>query len=136
MVSINRSNLVECANIGAEPSVNAQYFFVNESSQAKAVKALDTVPPDTGVSVFSQTLVVKAVDLRDLSRLKCNMETRKIIRFHNRIAAEIYYYFVVLTSWFPLSNVMCAGYLSLRHSSKLSVSTELCPRSTKSPKKI
>lgn len=29
---------------------------------------------------------------------------------------------------------MCAGYLSFKHSNRLSVSTELCPRSTKSPK--
>ena len=77
LVSVNRPHLIQSANIGAETSVHAKDFFVNESRQAKAVKALNTVPPDAGVSVFSQALVVKAVDLCDLSRLQRKLQKLK-----------------------------------------------------------
>ena len=40
---------------------------------------------------------------------------------------------IALVSWFPLSNVMCSGYLIFNNINNSIVSTELYPRSTKSP---
>ena len=76
LVAVDRPHLVQRANIGAETSVHAKDFFVNESREAKAIKALHAVPPDAGVSVFSEALVVKAVDLCDLSRLQYKLKNK------------------------------------------------------------
>jgi hypothetical protein len=69
LIAVNRTDLIERANIWTETSVNAQDLFVNQGSQAKAIKALDAMSPNTGISVFAQAFVIKSINLSNLSRL-------------------------------------------------------------------
>jgi hypothetical protein len=69
LIAINRPDLIQGSNIRTQTSVDAEYLFVDQGGQSKAVKALDAMSPDAGVSVFAQAFVVKAVDLSNLSGL-------------------------------------------------------------------
>ena len=49
--------------------MNAENFVVNDGCESEAVEYIRTVAPYIQRTVFSQTLVVKAIDLRNLSGL-------------------------------------------------------------------
>jgi hypothetical protein len=74
LVPVNGSNLIQRPDIRAETTVHTKDLFVNERRQTKTIKALDTMSPHTGVAVLAQTLIIKSVDLGDLSRLRLDDE--------------------------------------------------------------
>jgi len=45
------------------------YLIIDERGEREEVEQVGEVPPYVGVAVFAQTLVVEAVDLRNLPRL-------------------------------------------------------------------
>eukprot|EP00537_Pseudo-nitzschia_pungens_P007924 CAMPEP_0172379352 /NCGR_PEP_ID=MMETSP1060-20121228/69888_1 /TAXON_ID=37318 /ORGANISM="Pseudo-nitzschia pungens, Strain cf. cingulata" /LENGTH=365 /DNA_ID=CAMNT_0013107093 /DNA_START=1920 /DNA_END=3014 /DNA_ORIENTATION=+ len=80
LVAINGPDLVEGADVRAESAVDAQDGLVDECGEAKAVKALDAVPPGARVSVLAEAFVVESVDLRDGSRLVIPPQQRHVRR--------------------------------------------------------
>lgn len=44
-------------------------LVLDESCEGEVIEQVGEVPPDVGVSVFSEALIVESVYLRDLSRL-------------------------------------------------------------------
>ena len=52
------------------------HLIVNESGEGKVIKKIGEEAPNIGVAVFSKTFVVKAVYLRDLSRLVVSAKNR------------------------------------------------------------
>jgi len=51
-----------------------EYLIGNNSSQRKIIKELSEILPDIGITIFSVTLIVKAVDLSDLSAFVVSSE--------------------------------------------------------------
>ena len=49
-------------------------LVLDESCEGEVIEQVGEVPPDIGVSVFSKTLVVKAIYLRNLSRFVVSAE--------------------------------------------------------------
>lgn len=47
--------------------MKAKNFIIYQSSQREIVEGISEVPPDIRISILPATLVVKPVDLRDLS---------------------------------------------------------------------
>ena len=45
------------------------YLSINKCCQRKVVKEISEVLPDIGIAIFSETLVIEAIDLSDLSAL-------------------------------------------------------------------
>jgi hypothetical protein len=55
--------------IADESLTGITYLVINEGGERKEVEQVCEESPDIGVAVFSETFVVKAINLRDLSRL-------------------------------------------------------------------
>ena len=83
LLPIDRANLVERLNGRAESAVYAKDLAVDDGAQAQVVEDLGAVTPHGDRAVFAQTLVVKAVDLRDLPRLVIAPDERDAIRITN-----------------------------------------------------
>lgn len=59
--------MIKCVNRWRQSSVQAEYLSINEGGEGQIVKQISKVFPHVRVAVFAQTLVVEAVDLRNLS---------------------------------------------------------------------
>jgi hypothetical protein len=98
LYSVNRPHMIESINRRREPSVEAEnlsmmsttplsalptscesyttpqpatrctYLVVNERCQGKKIKQVGEEPPDVGIAVFTQALVVETVHLSNLAR--------------------------------------------------------------------
>ena len=66
---MDRAHSIHRAHVGREAAVYAEDLALDEGGERHGVKELGAVPPRVGVPVFAQALVIKAVDLSDLSRL-------------------------------------------------------------------
>ena len=51
----------------AEPTMHAEDRVINDGSQREVVENISAVPPDVEGTVFSEALVIEAVNLSDLS---------------------------------------------------------------------
>ena len=47
--------------------MEAEYLLFNDCSEREVVKEISEVLPDIGISIFPETLIVKSIDLSDLS---------------------------------------------------------------------
>ena len=65
--SIDFSNLVKSLNLRGQSSMDPKNLIVNDNRQWKLVKHATAVFPDIRVPVLSANLVVKSINLRDLS---------------------------------------------------------------------
>jgi len=65
--AIQRPRVVQRVNAGGESAVEAKNLVGDDSGHREVVKSIGEVLPYVGISVFSQTLVVEAVDLGNLS---------------------------------------------------------------------
>lgn len=65
--SVKSTDVVESIDGGGETTVKAEDLVIDEGSEWKVVKEVGEVLPDVCISVFSETLVIEAVDLGDLS---------------------------------------------------------------------
>ena len=63
------ADLVQGANLGRQTAVHAEYFAVDDGGESEEVENLTACFPHGRVSVLCLTLLVKTVDLGDLSRL-------------------------------------------------------------------
>ena len=67
--SIDLFNLVQGVDAGRETSVQAENLVLNHSSQRQVVEEISQVLPNVSVAVLAHALVVKPINLRDLSAL-------------------------------------------------------------------
>lgn len=65
--SVERADVVEGIDAGRETTVKAEDLIVDESGEGKVVEQICEVFPNIGVAIFTQTFVVEAIDLCDLS---------------------------------------------------------------------
>jgi hypothetical protein len=65
--SVERANVVKGINAGGKATMQAKDLVVDKGSERKVVKEVGKIFPDVGVAILSKTLIVKAVDLSDLS---------------------------------------------------------------------
>jgi hypothetical protein len=65
--SIQSSDIIQSVNARGQTAVEAEDLVVDQGGQRKVVEEVGEVLPDVGVAVFSEALVVEAVDLGDLA---------------------------------------------------------------------
>ena len=63
------ADLVQCADLGAQASMDTQYLAVDDRGQSKKVEDLAAGLPDRCIAVFLLALFVESVDLSDLPGL-------------------------------------------------------------------
>ena len=61
--------LIKSVEIGTETAVQTEDLVLDDSCEREQVEQISVVLPDIGIAVLPQTLVVKAVDLGNLTRL-------------------------------------------------------------------
>lgn len=89
--SIDKSNLVDCLDLWWKSSVDAKDFSFDNSSDAQVVEDLGTVLPWVCIAVFSDSLVVKAVDGGDLAGFVVSSEqsdVRWVLHFETQQQLE------------------------------------------------
>jgi hypothetical protein len=67
--SVERSDVVERVDGGAQTAVEAEDLVVDEGREGEVVEEIGEVLPDVRVAVFAQAFVIEAVDLGDLAGL-------------------------------------------------------------------
>ena len=92
--ALQRSNVVQSANVGWQAAVQAEHLAVHQRSQREVVEQICEVSPDLnlnnglsllklfylGVAVFSQAFVVEAVHLGDLPTLVVSAQNGHSVR--------------------------------------------------------
>lgn len=81
--SVKRSNVVECIDTWGKTAVQAEDLVIDQCRQREVVEEIGEVLPHVRISVFSETLVVEAVDLSDLSGLMVSSEDGDARRISN-----------------------------------------------------
>ena len=74
--TVNVSDHVQGVQAGAQATMKAEDLIFNDSCQRKVVKEVRQVLPDVGIAVLSETLVIKAINLCDLSTFMITAENR------------------------------------------------------------
>ena len=69
LLPVNDPDLVERVDGRTKAAVNAEDIFLNDSRQGQVVEDFRAISPDVDAPVLPKTLVVEAVDLRDLAGL-------------------------------------------------------------------
>ena len=74
--TINISNHVQGVQAGAQATVKAENLIFDDSCQRQVVKEVRQVLPDISIAVLSETFVVEAIDLCDLTTFMVTAENR------------------------------------------------------------
>jgi len=118
----NHSDLVNSSDLRTESTMNTQDLSIHDSGKYKEVKNLAAGFPDRSIAIFCLTLLIEAVNLSDLSGFVIATDQGDFIgkpKFVSRISKDDE-----------------TTYKTFRHMSKVNVSREKYPRSTKSPRKM
>ena len=105
--------------------MHAQHFAVYDGRESQEVENLTARLPHTCVAILLLAFFVKAVDLGDLAGLVVSSNQSDFVR--ESIGTRQY------SSW---CLVVRATYFAFKHISKVNVSNEKYPRSTKSPRNM
>ena len=74
--TINISDHVQGVQAGAQATVKAENLIFDDSCQRQVVKEVRQVLPDISIAVLSETLIVEAIDLCDLTTFMVTAENR------------------------------------------------------------
>lgn len=69
LLAVESADLIKGVDRGRETTVDAENLVINDCSQCQIVEDLSAVAPNINRTVLSKALIVKAVDLGDLTRL-------------------------------------------------------------------
>lgn len=78
--AIESSDVIQCVDTGRETAVKTEDLVVDQGSEGEVVEEVGKVLPHVGVAVFSEALVVEAVDLGDLTGLVVSSEDGDSLR--------------------------------------------------------
>lgn len=67
LLSINDTDLIECIDARTESPVHGKDFILDNGGETEVIKDFSAISPYIDRPVFSQTFIVEAVDLCDLS---------------------------------------------------------------------
>ena len=80
LVSLDQAYLVEGLDLGREAAVHAQDRVVNESRNGHIVEQVAANTPRVRIAVLGHALIVKSVDLSDLTRFVVASQEHNAIR--------------------------------------------------------
>jgi hypothetical protein len=66
LIALERADLIDCRQVGAQPAVQAQDRPVDDGGDRQIVERFHTVLPRIGTAVLSETLIVQTVHLTHL----------------------------------------------------------------------
>lgn len=66
---IQRPDIVKGVDARRKTSVETKYLVVDQGGQRKIVEKVGEELPNVRIAIFSKTLIIKAINLGDLSRL-------------------------------------------------------------------
>lgn len=78
--SVKSSDVIQGIDARRQTTVETKDLVVDEGGEGKIVEEICEVLPDIGVAVFSEALVVEAVDLGNLPRLVISPENGDSLR--------------------------------------------------------
>ena len=81
--SVKGTNVIESIDARGEAAMKTEDLVVNQGCQGKVIEEIGEVFPDIGIAVFSQALIVEAVDLGDLARFMISSEDGDARRVSN-----------------------------------------------------
>lgn len=67
LYTIKSSDVVQRVNAGGKTSVETEDLVVDEGGEGKVVEEIGKVLPNICISIFSEALVVKSINLSDLA---------------------------------------------------------------------
>ena len=67
LFSVKWPDVIDVLNVGRESTMHTENFIINNCSKWKVVKDVSTVLPNIETAVFPETLVIKSIDLSNLS---------------------------------------------------------------------
>lgn len=65
--SVERADIVKGIDAWGKATMQAKDLVVDQGSEGKVIEQVCEIFPYVGVAIFPQTLIVKAIDLSDLS---------------------------------------------------------------------
>jgi hypothetical protein len=68
LLAVDHANLVQGVDCGGQTTMDAEDLVVDDSGQAEVIKNLSAVSPYIDGAVFTEALVIKAINLRNLTR--------------------------------------------------------------------
>ena len=86
--SRNNTDLIECSDFGAEPSMDAENFAIYNGCQRKEIKNLAAGFPYGRIAVFCLTLLVETIHLSNLSGLVVSADERDSVGESAKSAAD------------------------------------------------
>jgi len=72
--SVQGADVVQSVDAGRQSSMETEDLTVHQGSQRKIVKQIGEIFPNIGIAILPQTLVIKSIDLGDLSALMITTE--------------------------------------------------------------
>jgi hypothetical protein len=72
--TVKRTNVIERVDTRGQAAVKAEDLIFNQGSQRQVVEEICEIFPHIGIAVFSETLIVEAVNLGDLTRFVVTTE--------------------------------------------------------------
>lgn len=69
LYAVQSADVVEGVDAGRETAVKTEDLILDQGGERQEIEKIGEVLPDIRISVFPEALVVKAVDLGDLTRL-------------------------------------------------------------------
>lgn len=80
MNAVQTADVVKGVNARTEAAMETEDLSVDQGSEGQVIEKVGEIFPDIGVAVFSQTFVVEAVDLSDLTRFVVTSENGNAVR--------------------------------------------------------
>lgn len=67
LYTIESSDVVQRVDTGGKTSVETKYLVVDEGGEGKVIEEIGKVLPNICISIFAEALVIKAINLSDLT---------------------------------------------------------------------
>jgi len=76
----DNTNLIDCANLRAQATVNTEDLAIHDGSEDEKVENLAARLPDRSIAILLLTLLVETIDLSDLARLMVTTDKGDLLR--------------------------------------------------------
>ena len=80
LYTVESADVVKCINTWGETSVKTENLIVDESCEREVVEEIGEVLPYVGIAILSETFIVEAVHLSNLTRLVVTTEDGDALR--------------------------------------------------------
>ena len=84
--AVNSPHLVDSFDFRGKPSMNTQYFPLDQSSKRQIIKCIIKIFPRSRTSVFLDNFIIESIDSRNLSTLMISSQQKDVFGIFYLIA--------------------------------------------------